>query len=77
MALNLCATLDAEFRTRADDEFERLTEIEGLSHDEAVIRMLPMAVERMQVGFHHGRTQVSRNAEEFDAAFDEWEEKQG
>ena len=76
MALNLCATLDPAFRTKADDEFERLTEIEGLSHDEAVIRMLPMAVERMKAGFHHGRAQVSRSAEEFDAALDEWEERQ-
>ena len=76
MALNLCATLDPAFRTKADDEFERLTEIEGLTHDEAVIRMLPLAAERIKVGFRDRRGSRVTSAEEFDAAFDRWEEKQ-
>lgn len=67
MSLNLCADLDPEFRKRADDEFERLTEVEGMTHDEAVEAMLPMAAERMQRGFVHKIVGMVSSAEDFDA----------
>ncbi len=77
MALNLCADLDPEFRKRADDEFERLTEVEGMTHDEAVEVMLPMAAERMQQGFVHKVVGEIASADEFDALMDRMDREKG